>query len=113
MPKWIEERKKHLMEKNPGMSESTAWAVATQQGYATKEAPKGYGTEKGKKKSKRKYKKPAEKYEHRAKPGKKKKSKKKAELCEGLVSLANQLDAQGFDRLADHVTELLKIALKK
>ena len=57
--------------------------------------------------------KPAEKYEHRAKPGKKKKSKKKAELCEGLVSLANQLDTQGFDRLADHVTELLKIALKK
>lgn len=107
MPKWIEQRKNHLMKKNPEMSESTAWALATQQGRASGKVEKSYGTAKGRKKAKKKYKKPVSKYEKRSNP-----KSKKAELCEVLLSLANELDTQGFDRLADHVTELLKIASK-
>jgi len=108
MPKWVEDRKDYLMSKNPDMAESTAWALATQQGRAAGKVSKEYGTAKGKRKAKKKYKKPSSKYEKRAKP----KKKKKATLCNNLVALANELDAQGFERLADHVTELLKIALK-
>ena len=109
MPKWVEDRKDYILSKNPGMSESTAWALATQQGRAAGQVSKGYGTSKGKKKAKKKYKKPAAEYEKKAKP----KKKKKAELCKSLVALANDLDASGFGRLADHVTELVKIALRE
>ncbi len=55
MPEWIHERARHLMEKNPDMEESTAFAVATQQGHAAGKTPKGYGTPEGKKKAKEKY----------------------------------------------------------
>lgn len=109
MPKWVEDRKDYLLKKNPDMAESTAWALATQQGRAAGRVSKEYGTAKGKKKAKKKYKKPSSKYEKDAKP----KKRKKAELCDKLVALANELDANGFDRLADHVTGLVKIALKE
>lgn len=108
MPKWVHDRAKHLMEQNPDMAESTAWALATQQGRAAGKVEKSYGTSKGKKKAKKKYKKPQSAYEKKAKP-----KKKKAEVCEALIVLANELDEQGFDKLADHVTELTKIALKE
>lgn len=108
MPKWVEDRKDHLMKKNPDMSETTAWALATQQGRAAGKVEKSYGTSKGKKKAKKKYKKPQSAYEKKAKP-----KKKKAELCKNLITLANELDTHGFERLADHVTELAKIALKE
>lgn len=107
MPKWVEDRKDYLLKKNPDMAESTAWALATQQGRAAGKVEKAYGTSKGKKRAKKKYKKPQSSYEKKAKP------KKKADLCNSLVSLANELDEQGFERLADHVTELVKIALSK
>jgi hypothetical protein len=108
MPKWVEDRKDYLMKKNPEMAESTAWALATQQGRAAGKVEKAYGTSKGKKKAKKKYKKPQSAYEKKAKP-----KKKKADVCDNLLALANQLDEQGFEKLADHVTDLLKIALKK
>lgn len=110
MPKWVEDRKDYILSKNPDMSESTAWAIATQQGRAAGQVAKNYGTSKGKKKAKKKYKKPTSKYEKKAKPGKK---KKKADLCQTLVALANDLDAKGFESLADHITELVKIASKQ
>jgi len=108
MPKWVEDRKDYLLKKNPDMSESTAWALATQQGRAAGKVEKSYGTAKGKKKAKKKYKKSPSAYEKKAKP-----RKKKSEICDGLTLLANQLNASGFDRLAEHVEGLLKIALKK
>lgn len=43
----------------------------------------------------------------------KNKLNKKAIFCDNLMVLAKQLNERGFDRLADHVTGLLKIALKK
>ncbi len=55
MPKWIHDRAEHLLAKNPSMSESTAWAVATQQSHALGKSPKGYGTTKGKREAKAKY----------------------------------------------------------
>lgn len=110
MPKWVEDRKDHLMSKNPDMAESTAWALATQQGRAAGKVEKSYGTAKGKKKAKKKYKKAPTAYERRAKP---KSKKKKAELHENLVALADKLNAIGYNVLADRVTDLLKIALKE
>jgi len=108
MPKWVHDRAEHLMKENPDMAESTAWALATQQGRAAGQVSKDYGTSKGKRKAKKKYKKPSSAYEKKAKP-----KKKKAEIGQALILLANELDSQGFERLADHVTELAKIALKK
>lgn len=44
MPKWIHDRADHIRAKNPDMSESEAWAIATQQSHALGKSPKGYGT---------------------------------------------------------------------
>jgi hypothetical protein len=60
MPEWIHNRASHIQAKNPSMPESEAWAIATQQAHATGEAPKGYGTAKGKKDAKKKYKTPGD-----------------------------------------------------
>lgn len=66
MPDWIHDRAQHLMSKNPEMSESTAWAVATQQAHAAGKSPKGYGTEEGRKKAKKKYEKKPSEYQQKA-----------------------------------------------
>lgn len=55
MPKFIHDRAQHIMDKNPSMSESEAWAVATQQSHALGKSPKGYGTDEGKRVAKKKY----------------------------------------------------------
>jgi hypothetical protein len=55
MPQWIHDRARHIQAKNPGMAESTAFAIATQQAHATNQSPKGYGTTAGRKKAKAKY----------------------------------------------------------
>lgn len=55
MPQWIHDRARHIQAKNPGMPDSTAFAVATQQAHATGQSPKGYGTSEGRKKAKAKY----------------------------------------------------------
>lgn len=55
MPQWIEDRAERLMDKNPEMSKSKAFAIATQQSHALGKSPKGYGTKEGKKKAKKKY----------------------------------------------------------
>jgi hypothetical protein len=55
VPAWIHERAKHLLAKNPSMSKSTAFGVATQQSHAKGKTPKGYGTTAGKTIAKAKY----------------------------------------------------------
>lgn len=60
MPKWIHERAKHLLARNPEMKKSTAFAVATQQSHALGKSPKGYGTPKGKRIAKAKYETPSD-----------------------------------------------------
>lgn len=55
MPQWIEDRKDRLLRKNPGMDESKAWAIATQQAHALGKTPKGYGTAEGRRTAKKKY----------------------------------------------------------
>jgi len=55
MPAWIHERAKHISAKNPSMSESQAWAIATQQSHALGKSPKGYGTLEGRRDAKKKY----------------------------------------------------------
>lgn len=58
MPRWIEERAKHLQAKNPSMPEGQAFAIATQQSHALGKSPKNYGTVKGRAVAKAKYKTP-------------------------------------------------------
>lgn len=55
MPEWIHNRAEHLLAKNPSMSKSTAFAIATQQGHATGHTPKGYGTAEGRREAKAKF----------------------------------------------------------
>lgn len=55
MPKWIHDRARHIQAKNPEMSESTAFAIATQQAHATGKSPKGFGTTEGRQEAKAKY----------------------------------------------------------
>lgn len=55
MPQWIHDRARHIQAKNPGMSDSTAFAIATQQAHATGKSPKGYGTAEGRREAKAKY----------------------------------------------------------
>lgn len=108
MPRWVEDRKDYLLKKNPDMEESTAWALATQQARAVGKIPKDYGTAKGRKKAKKKYKKPSSAYEKKAKP-----KKKKAELNSELAALSNELKSNGYIKVAGFVDDLRKIALKK
>jgi len=76
MPEWIHDRQKHIKRKNPDIDESLAWAIATEQAYATDKAPSGYGTKKSRKRSKKKYKKSPDRYEQVGDPKTKRKSKK-------------------------------------
>jgi hypothetical protein len=55
MPKFIHDRAQHIMDKNPSMSESEAWAIATQQSHALGKSPEGYGTAEGRRAAKEKY----------------------------------------------------------
>lgn len=68
MPKWVHDRAEHLLAKNPSMSKSMAFAVATQQGHATGHTPKGYGTAEGKQVAKAKFDTPKDD-EKKANPG--------------------------------------------
>lgn len=70
MPAWIHDRAEHLLAKNPSMSKSTAFAVATQQSHKLGKTPKGYGTAQGKRAAKKKYDRPKKKYVKGANPGK-------------------------------------------
>lgn len=55
MPAWLHERAEHLLDKNPDMGKSTAFAVATQQSHALGKSPKGYGTAEGRRVAKAKF----------------------------------------------------------
>jgi hypothetical protein len=68
MPKWIEDRKNHILAKNPSMPESMAWGLATQQSHALGKSPKNYGTTEGRLKAKAKYDEP-KKMTRTANPG--------------------------------------------
>lgn len=45
--KWIHDRAHHIMSKNPSMSKSIAYAVATQQAHKVGKSPKGFRTAEG------------------------------------------------------------------
>lgn len=62
MPAWIHDRADHIRSKNPDMSKSESFAIATQQAHKLGKTPKGYGTSAGKKKAKMKYDKPKKEY---------------------------------------------------
>lgn len=55
MPAWIHQRAEHIAAKNPSMSKSEAFALATQQSHALGKSPKGYGTSEGRSTAKAKY----------------------------------------------------------
>lgn len=95
MPKWIDDRKKHILKNNPDMGESQAWAIATQQAYAAGKAPKHYGTKKWRKKAKKKY------------DTKMNKKNKTASVIDTLIVLANKLDSVGSSKEADQIDSLV------
>jgi hypothetical protein len=105
---WVSKRVDHLMRKNPDMGKAEAYQVAWNQCYASGKC-KGERPTKSHKSQKKHYKKSPSEYEQNADP----KRKKKSEVWNALIVLANQLDESGFEKLADRVTDLLKIALKK
>lgn len=100
MPQWIHDRADHIRSKNPGMPESEAFAIATQQAHASGKSPKGYGTAAGRRDANKKYDKPASKYEKKADPKTKKAS------VEGFVDELEKI-AFGAAGVAD-VTKLTK-----
>ena len=55
MPKWLHDRAEHLLAKNPEMSKSQAFAIATQQSHALGKTPKGYGTSEARSVAKKKF----------------------------------------------------------
>lgn len=55
MPRWIHNRAEHILAKNPSMSKSEAFAIATQQSHAVGKSPRGYGTAQGRDTAKAKY----------------------------------------------------------
>jgi hypothetical protein len=69
MPEWIHQRADHIRAKNPGMSESQSFAIATQQAHASGKAPRGFGTPEGKREAKKKYDEPKSAYKKTADPG--------------------------------------------
>jgi hypothetical protein len=69
MPAWIHDRAKHIWAKNPGMDESTSFAIATQQAHSLGKTPKGYGTAQGKREAKAKYDAPTSEYKKMAEVG--------------------------------------------
>ena len=69
MPQWIHSRSEHLLAKNPSMSKSTAFALATQQSHRLGKSPKGYGTALGKRRAKAKYDAPKKEYVKTPNPG--------------------------------------------
>ena len=53
--KWIHDRAHHIMGKNPSMSKSIAYAVATQQAHKVGKSPKGFRTAEGVRRAKAKH----------------------------------------------------------
>lgn len=85
MPQWIHDRAKHLRKKNPEMSESQSFAIATQQSHAAGKSPKGYGTSEGRREAKQKYDSPARAYEKQADPRSKAKTAGRLALLSGFI----------------------------
>jgi hypothetical protein len=98
MPAWIHDRAKHIRSKNPEMSESESFAIATQQAHATGHTPKGFGTSQGKKVAKGKYDEPKAEYVQTADPSSK---TKKSSIS--LVSV------QGFARELEKIATLASV----
>ena len=68
MPKWIHDRARHILKKNPKMEKALSFAIASQQSHATGKAVKGWGTPEGKAEAKAKYDKPKSEYKQTADP---------------------------------------------
>ena len=92
MPAWLHARARHILAKNPSMPESQAFAIATQQSHALGKSPNDYGTVKGRKQAKKKYKTPKDD-QMTANPG-----KLKVALVERLARLA-MTDVPGTPRM--------------
>ena len=98
MPEWMHDRAEHLLAKNPSMSKSQAFAVATQQSHAQGKSPKGYGTKAGKREAKEKFDKPKKEYVVAANPGKLESPKMDKEKSSSPAS-----DAYGGSQESDKV----------
>lgn len=91
MPKWIHDRADHIRSKNPGMSKSQSFAIATEQAYAAGKAPKSYGTKEGRREAHKKYHGKPSSYERRANP--KTKSAAKQAFWVGLIDELQKISA--------------------
>jgi len=87
MPKWIHDRADHIRAKNPEMPKSQAFAIATQQAYATGKQPKAksWGTREGKIEAHQKYDAPKSAYKKTADPSHKTKIAMNLSLWKGFV----------------------------
>lgn len=107
MPAFIHDRAQHLLAKNPKMSKSQAFAIATQQSHALGKSPKGYGTKQGKQEAKAKYDKPRKEYVKTPNPGKLETPKLKDRKKEAEVVYKALQSKLAFAAMRD---ELMKIA---
>jgi len=106
MPAWIHERAKHLLAKNPDMSKSTAFAVATQQAHKLGKTPKGYGTTEGRAAAKAKYSGPKKDYVKAPNPGRLD-TKKLAAQARVIVTIEASPDgAEAIEKLLARISEV-------
>lgn len=91
MPAFIHNRAEHILAKNPTMSKSMAFAIATQQSHALNKSPKGYGTSEGKAEAKSKYDSPKD-YKRTANPGKLKSPKMSKESMVMMAAFSDELE---------------------
>jgi len=92
MPAWIHDRAKHIMSKNKDMSESEAWAIATQQSHVLGKSPKSYGTAEGRATAEAKYPTPGDD-EHKAAPKEKKAMNELVERMKAAHARIKQAEA--------------------
>lgn len=90
------------------MKEETAFALATQQSYATGKAPKGFGTTEGKREAEQKYDEPQRDYEQKANPSSKAKTSGISLVLlkgfsEELQKIAAVIKPSGVPEITKHV----------
>lgn len=102
MPEWIHNRAEHLLAKNPDMSKSKAFAIATQQSHALGKSPKGYGTAEGKREAKAKYDTPKDDVK-KANPGGLDSPKLAEVNVKRLAERYGKLDKDKLKRIAERV----------
>lgn len=103
MPEWIHNRAEHILAKNPDMSKSQAFAIATQQSHATGHTPKSYGTPTGKHVAKEKYDTPKDDTQT-ANPGKLESPKMASAFAEELHGVLGKIASRAGTRAILHGT---------